>query len=218
MCYNFDTSINVWLATFILSMLILTKCSSNSMWIILFILTYSQIQILEAIIWRNMNDTQLPTKILAYMLLLQPLLNSFFGWSITHNNILLFMTIVYVYIILEYYYYYHNNKYQSIKDKNGHLEWIMTNDRNESTHVLNGYKWIYLCGIIIPFFFMQGGEKYLPIIFAIITYLYSYLNIHSQTTGASAWCYRATYLIIFVSIYEFVKQANLFDNKMFIKI
>jgi len=174
-------------------------------------LTYSQIQILEAIIWKNMNDTQLPTKILAYMLLLQPLVNSFCGWSVTNNNILLFMTVMYIYVILEYYYHYHNNKYKSIEGTDGHLEWIMFNDTQKPTHILNGYKLIYLCGLIIPFFFMHGSEKYLPIMFAVITYLYSYINIHNQNVGDSVWCYRGVYLIIFVFFYEFMKYTKI-DN------
>jgi len=84
MCYSFESSIRAWIISFILCTYMLANPQKYNNWIPLMILTFTQIQIMEAIIWtsidKNQEANKKTTKILFFMLWLQPLLNSLIGY------------------------------------------------------------------------------------------------------------------------------------------
>ena len=126
MCYDYKSSIIGWLIGSGSSLYMLSNPQSYDNWIPLFILTYSQIQILEAFLWTNLNDKEANgyvTSLTPYFLLLQPLMNSYLGYKATNENILYYMTLTYTFLILYYALSTKNSTYQSTIGKDGTLVW-----------------------------------------------------------------------------------------------
>lgn len=202
MCYNFETSISSWLMTFIISIATLLNCDNNCKWIIIFVLVYSQVQIMEAIIWRNVKNSHAPTKLLVHLLLLQPIINSLCGWYMVGSKVLLLISIVCVYALFDYYYRHIDHKYECIVGDNKHLVWTMKDAKGEKQPILGKYYvTIYILGLFIPFLFMKSNLKYIPLAFGIISYIYSYTNTQGDEY-MSLWCYTATYLVVIMFIYS----------------
>ena len=213
MCYSLKSSIKSWIVSFILCLIILCNqnISNSFTWIALFILTFTQIQIMESIIWGNLdkgkdveqnstNDNQFITYMILFMLLLQPIVNSGLAYKYStspNSSILLVMFMVFIGIIIYEFFTSLNDKFETTIGENGHLVW----NRYKNTEI-NKYKKIsffgeahkgkiisilYLLGLFVPFLFMDGAIKVIPLLFGSATFLYSYKNYKDEFS--SMWCF-----------------------------
>lgn len=204
MCYNFETSIYSWfIALFMSLLLVLRNNSMENVWIMAFILTYTQVQILEAIIWTDINKTDDGskkrvadiTKLILLAILAQPLINSLFGYFATGNSLLFYMTILYIIIWLYMFNTIKSYEFNSRIGPNGHLIWEKT--KNGKTSSLFGDEFyyigiIYLIGLFLPQLFMENKLKgYLFTGFGIISAIYSQIK-YPQEMG-SMWCFIAVF-------------------------
>jgi len=198
MCYSFESSIKAWIISFILCTYMLANPQKYNNWIPLIILTFTQIQIMEAIIWTSMDKNQeaniKTTKILFFMLWLQPLLNSFIGYTNTNDNILLYATFFYTLILLYLYQTSKNDSFMSTVGPNGHLVWNRFDENNKKIDFFKNKLFIplYLMGLLVPFFYIEGNVKYIPISIGIGTFLYNLYKY--QDEFSSMWCHSAVLL------------------------
>ena len=213
MCYSFESSIKAWIITFILCTYMLANPDKYNNWIPLIILTFTQIQIMEAIIWTSMDKNQevnkKTTKILFFMLWLQPLLNSLIGYKNTHNNILLYATFFYTLILVYLHQTSINDKFISTIGPNGHLVWNRFDQNNNKIEFFKNKLLIplYLSGLLFPFFYIKGNIKYIPISVGIGTFIYNLYKYESEFS--SMWCYTATLLSSATILYtEITNQLN----------
>jgi hypothetical protein len=233
MCFNFKTSITAWFITFILCAYMLMEPKDYGFWIPLFILTFTQIQILEAIIWSDLKSSLInsfdpiahssfsplldlntdinnqATKIILVMLLVQPLFNSLLGYVTTKNRTLMYYTIIFSAVLLYQVIILKDDKFFSTIGVNGHLVWRRYHNGIELSQFLgsNLMNFLYVFGLIIPFLYMRNKLKYIIISIIVFTCFATYYNYNSEFS--SMWCFYAmvTSLITIVFV-ELKKLIN----------
>ena len=199
MCFSFESSINSWFYA-VISIIILLFLSQSklSIWISMFTLTFTQIQLIEAMIWKNIND-ELNNKLVKYISVLlwfQPLIQSLFSYLYSKNSFMLYLFFIYLIIILK--------ELKStdiftltISDK-GHLVWNRY-ENNKKIHILsnnNLYLLLYLTGMILPLTVIESNiARYLLIGYGTGSLIYSILNYTKDEMG-SLWCYHAVNYIL----------------------
>jgi hypothetical protein len=177
----------------------LVNPESYGIWLPIFILTFTQIQIMEAIIWtsidsNNLDINQKTTRLLSFMLWLQPLMSILLAYNDSNESILLYGAAMYIMVIVFHYYRSRTDKFVSIVGENGHLEWNRF-DKNgdEYTFVLGG-EWaivLYMIGIVVPFLYMKGRMKYISLVFFGGTFLLSLLKFKKEF--GSMWCFYSVF-------------------------
>ena len=205
MCYNFKASITAWIIALISCLYMLSYPEIYGTWIPLFILTFSQIQILEAIIWSNGNKNTETTRILMFFLLLQPLINSFLGYRNTNNKFLLYSSFFYGAIIIYHLITSRNDEFITLKGSTGNLIW--NRFRNGKQVHLFGNEFIgmaYLVGLCFPFFFMEGNIKYVPLFTGIITFIIS--MIRNPCKIHSTCCHSVIMMSVIMILYPHIKN------------
>jgi len=205
MCHSFGASIGAWILAFILSIFMLINSNVYGNWIPLFILTFSQIQILEAIIWSNGDQNSMATRLIVYFLLLQPLVNSLLGYVNTKQKILLYSTFVYLFLLGYHHITSKNDQFDSTIGPSGSLVWNRYHD-GKKVNFFNSdiISVVYLIGLFLPFLFMVGNEKYIPIIVGLVTFIWN-LKYNPQEFG-SKWCYAAVSMAVIMLIYPLIKN------------
>lgn len=202
MCYSFKSSITAWLFSLISCIYMLSSSNYNN-WIPLFILTFTQIQIMEAVIWTSMGKNNevnsQATKLILFLLFLQPLLNSYIGYKNTNNDILLYLCIFYILIIIYYYFSTKNDKFLSTVGPNHHLVWNRSNNDGKTKQFFgNGiFALIYLVGMFLPFLFYKGKMGIITIIFGLVTFILTAINYKDEFS--SMWCYSSV-LLSFIAL------------------
>lgn len=192
MCYSFESSIGAWFISFIFCSYMLANPDKYDNWIPLFVLTFTQIQIIEALLWTNINNKSVNsavTAMLPMMLLLQPLMNSYLAYTHTKNQMFIYAMVLYGIAILYTYQAARNDTFNTTVGPNGHLVWNRYDENNNSVDIFDSkiIAVIYLLGLIVPFFFMEAPIKYLPISVAILTFSMSALFYKEEFS--SWWCY-----------------------------
>lgn len=206
MCYSFESSISSWVITFILCVIMLVNPQTYSNWLPLFILTFTQIQIMEAILWSNMDSenkqiNQSTTKLLSFMLWLQPLMNTFIAYKNTKEDLLFYGIYFYVLIIIFHYLSSRNDTFITDVGTNGHLQWNRRDEKGNDYSFVLGNKYmcfLYLAGVFLPFIFMQSDMKYLALTFFSGTFLLSALKYKKEF--GSMWCYYSIFASIMVML------------------
>lgn len=194
MCHSVTSNYYSWLESFISSIILLmlsvSENDKNDLWISLFILTFTQIQVIESIIWAYIESGNIKkaiemTKYIVPLLWLQPVVNCAVGYVVTKNKILLKMSFMYMMLLIyDSYYAFTTDTFSIEIGKHGHLVW----KRNGKIDILNNKFMgsIYL-GWIIPFFFMENQLLRINIIaFSVISGLYFHLKYGEESN--SMWC------------------------------
>jgi hypothetical protein len=211
MCYSTESSYNNWLLTLIGCIIVLLNYNDYlSKWIAIFTLTFSQIQVFEAIAWKNIennkDDIKFNSKLL-YLLYAQPLVNTLFAYNLSHNKFLLYLLFAICSAIL--YIHIYKVPINIIKGENHHLVWLYNNDPIDPESIIDNKKImidsigliIYLLGLFIPIFFVNNNKiKYYLLFYFLFTYLYSYINYNKTRELSSYWCFIGTGLIYFYII------------------
>ena len=205
MCYSFHSSLIGWLVGTGASIYMLSQPDIYNNWISLFILTYSQIQIFEAILWSSLEKKDInsyTTSIIPYLLLVQPLINSYMGYQITNEKILYYMSLFYIFLILYYAFITRNSTYETIISKNGTLDWNRYEGEQKVQFLGNAFVGVvYLLGLFIPLFFIPNVTmRYIAITYAFVTFFYMLYIYRSELS--SRWCYAVIWLSILALIFN----------------
>ena len=208
MCISYEASISAWFIAFLASVYMLANNSVYDIWLPLFILVFTQIQIVEAIIWVSMstndNINSSSTKILSFLLWLQPFINSYIAFTQTGNSFLLAMTIFYGFMLIYHYFSSSQDKFISTVGPNGHLVWNRySEDGEQVTHVLgSGFMtFIYLFGLFVPFLFMENVlMRNITIFIGLLTFTITIINYQSEFS--SMWCFTAVVLVLVALVFN----------------
>lgn len=211
MCFSFESSIKSWFLALAgcLFLLAFSKNKNLSIWISAFTLTFTQIQVLEAIIWKTLEanknaDVSNIARYIPVLLWCQPFIQSIFGYIYTKNIFLLYLSFVYLFMIFM-----ELNSSDTIKiqiSKSGHLVWKRYRDGKPiyllGDNMIVGL--IYLFGLLAPLFFIDN-EHFITKIgligFGVMSLLYSFT--YGPDEFSSMWCYIAVNYILVAIIAEF---------------
>ena len=211
MCFNFESSITAWFLAFFASLFMLSNGNYYDAWLPLFILVFTQIQIIEAIIWTSMSgNTKInsdATRMVSFLLWLQPFLSSFIGWTQTGNKFLLGMTCFFGFVLIYHWFSSKEDSFISTVGPNGHLIWHRYGvDNKEKDHVLGDsfMTFIYMFGLFVPFLFMPNPIiRYGTLAIGLLTFGYSMFNYSTTKEFSSMWCFTAVSLAAFALIFDF---------------
>jgi len=191
MCYNAEISLNTFIygTIALIIILVINKVPISE---ILIVYTISLIQLMEYFAWTNINNKEILEDISKFglsiifiqvFLIIQSNLKDIKRQIII---LLLFITSIYIYYNTKI-----NNKFRMEKGENGHLIWWWL----DIVYPLNIL--LILLFYIYPYY---DNEKYIELIFAIISVGISlYYNLRYKTWG-SMWCYIGNILWIVLII------------------
>ena len=186
MCYNFETSISTFIFALISSIYLWNRNKTDDRWICIFGLTFSSMQLIEALLHKNLKNRNLNTilSLVGFIVIfLEPLANNASG-ILYSNDKSFFINSTLIYLI--YMLYIFTFKYPETKDlqttKEHNLQWNWLNK-------LNNYDWIvYLFFLSIPCLFYKHEYKSMFCFFTgLAAFLYAYFYSGFRQTG-SLWC------------------------------
>jgi hypothetical protein len=217
MCFNKETSFFTWIVAFTIGVVLLIK---GSFWKGLFLLTFSVIQLLEAIVWLSIEngDNSLnsnTTKIILLALWLQPIVNVLcairfgmcsaqtpLGESLRCAAKQLFIYLLGALILTFVYSLYRvfsDEKFKTHIGPTGHLIWTNNNNLFSSNPVTsNILGTLYIIGLCVPLIFMQ--HAFGPLLVMGVTVLWSFFNYWKTKEFSSMWCFSAASLSIVYSL------------------
>jgi len=196
MCYSFDASLHAWLVSFVCSIYMLAHPALYGFWIPIFILTFTQIQVAESIIWAGPDRNAYMTRMIGYLLWLQPLVSSYIGYLDTRSVTLFYMAIFFGIMMIFYHFSSGSDTFESIPGATGSLRWDRFDSDGKLIPLLGnrGFELAYLTGMIMPFMYMESNAKYVPCIVGIPTLLWN--RYFSPEEFGSKWCYSAVSMSI----------------------
>ena len=209
MCYSYQSSLSGWLIAFVLSIYMLANGNIYNKWVPIMILTITQIQIMEAIIWATdsyvINSNA--TKLISYLLLLQPLVNSYMGYKYTDNKLLLLLFVLVLIVFLYNAISSRYDKFYSTIGANNHLNWNRIDySTGEKKNIIGNFliQIIYVLGAIVPIFFLDKKNRAVLLIFISISLFYSYYYYNKTSEFGTIWCYLAVYASVISLIVPYI--------------
>ena len=194
MCWNADVSMKSFIIG--LTAIIAGALAGISTPLLLFYSTIVCMQLVEYIVWTNINDKNVifNVSIAAVLLLwLQPIFA-----MLTMNNYKMISIIAYCIIGLLYTLYdRHTLNLQMYPGNDGHLVW----------NWLEGNRglWIYFIFLLIPVFFMVSKEMIALILLTLFASLYGY---YTTNTWGSMWCWLVNGLVVLACIKGILKKMT----------
>jgi hypothetical protein len=189
---------HTWLQSFIGSVILLLNsvqtCNKNDIWLALVLLTVTQIQVIESIIWayyesKNYAKANEMVKYIVPLLWLQPLVSFIAGYVVTKNKMLLNLSYLYmVLMIYDTYHAFNGDVFSTELGKNNHLVW----KRNGKEQIIfnDTFGILYFVGLFIPFLFMEDKNMRI-IIITLIALTYIILKYKYDDELNSVWCQSA---------------------------
>jgi hypothetical protein len=195
MCWNKDVSLNTFLFSSFVFLLILYNNKYSiykikefeNIWFCLFIISVFSIQLVEYFLWIYLNNKYY-NYILTFIIFL---LLAFFQpisaiMLIPYKRIKYITLGTYLLLLFVLIFINRNDKIKSIKSKNGHLNWMFT---------IYNYKLIFYCLFI--FFSLFLYKYYVGLFFSISLLLICLYNYYHDLSFSSMWCW----MINITSIY-----------------
>ena len=200
MCWNESVSLNTFLFSFFVLVLIIYNNSFtqykiqelNDIWIYLFLASFIFMQLIEFFIWKNINNkfyNNIFSICATLLLIIQPITSIMILKNTQLRNLLLVSYLLLMFLCSKYNFFTKN--IHSVVSKNGHLRW-------------NFFESLPIFFMIWFFFFLFSfiyEKKYFGIIFALITLLISFINYKKENTYASMWCWSVNLIMIYYAFY-----------------
>lgn len=216
MCYSFESNYHNWLFALFGSILFLISGHSNfniSLWIAIFTLIFSQVQVLESTIWKLLDnniqkDANKLMKYLIPLLWLQPLAQSYLGYNATKSMFLMYMTLLYLVILVyESNESFNKNTFSVNVGENDNLVWKRYKNGKEIGLLNNTlFGLLYMAGLFVPMFFIEDEIiKYSLLSFGSISLAYSYIS-SSRNEYTSKWCFVSVLYIYIAFITSKISQ------------
>jgi hypothetical protein len=213
MCWNEDVSLNTFLFSSFVLLLILynnlfTKYKIKefkNIFHYIFIASFIFIQLIEFFIWRNINNkfyNNIFSIIAQLLLIIQPIISIMLLSNIKLRNSLL---ILYLLIAIPFSIYNFSTKnIHSVVSERGHLIWKFFD-----TTLISWLVWLFF------FLFSIIYEKGLfGTLFALITLFITFLNYMNDNSVASMWCWSVNSIMIYYSVYLLIYLPFLEKSKI----
>ena len=213
MCYSTMSNYYSWLISLFgsIGLLILgiLKKDYNYFWLSGFALTFTQIQVIEIILWSNIENNNIKNaknmaKYIPLLLWLQPFINSLLGYIVTKNKYLLYSTLVFGLLLsIDSHNSFYNSDFDLKIGKNNHLVWI----RDNNNKILSNYLFasLYLIGLVMPFLFLENKSlKTMILVYYALSILFLNVKYESDEVN-SVWCFVSVtliYLLLFVGLFN----------------
>jgi hypothetical protein len=206
MCFNKETSFFTWIVAFTIGIVLVQK---GLYWKGLFLLTFSAIQLLEAIAWLSIEngDDKLnsnTTKIILLALWLQPIVNvlcaiRFGQFGVKYKQLFIYLLgALIVTFLYSLYRVFSGEQFKTHVGPTGHLIWTHPPNTNlfapnfSSLSTVLGT--LYIIGLCAPLFFMQ--DQLGPLFVMSGTVLWSFYNYWKTHEFSSMWCFSAATLSV----------------------
>lgn len=210
MCFSFESSFHSWLySLFLCFILLFYNNSIQNLWIVFFVITFTQIQIIESLIWLSKdydNEKSVLGKYIPFLLWLQPFIQTIGAYMVTKNNYLLILSGIYLYLALQSLN--TTDTYKIKISKSNHLIWKRySNDGKEYKSIFGeneNYQYLYIFGLFFGLLFIPNEiMKYALILFGIISILYIN-NKYTSEEFSSQWCNISINYILSANIINFI--------------
>jgi hypothetical protein len=160
----------------------------------LFYLSFISMQLVEYFAWKNMSDTEIPSKVGLFIIFLQiPLMINMYYRDKPYVNLLYAMYFTFTAFI----FFTTQVKYSMHKAPNGHLSWDW----------LNSFSKVHLVTFIL---FYVVLALYRPDVntslFLIVSIAFSWYTYYSSGTFGSMWCWFANILSLHWILQVFMKE------------
>ena len=190
MCYNAEVSLNTFIFGCVSALLLLIS-GYKTYHILIIILSFTSIQFLEYLTWKNINNKKINRYLSIFgliIIIIQILLINYFLPIKKYRNILL--TILIIGIILFIIFELKNVNFKMEKGENGHLIWYWLD-----LPII----WVYLgiLAYLIPTYFSNNINMFIYVYISVIISLYFY---YKYKTWGSMWCYLSNILWIYLII------------------
>jgi hypothetical protein len=200
MCYSLKVSLVSWFISLFACLFLFHRNHKYDRWIATFVIIFSQIQILESLLWMSYNRqtetfenpqrTQLVLFVMFYALWFQPTLNFFGAYLSTGNRYALIGTGFYLLVMSYLTTITKQNTWSVTVGPHGHLVWHRLNTEQESHPTFVGsqiFSYIYALGLFLPLIFIQDQVLLLTLgIYGLVTMVY--LRLKYPQEWSSLWC------------------------------
>ena len=213
MCFSKESSLITWIVAYCIGFVVLQKGTKDSTWKALFLLTFSLIQLLEAIAWYSIETDNKSlnsniTKIILLALWMQPIVNILcainlgntgsFNKIFKYYAIPLFLMLIYAL----YRIFFTNEQFETIVGPTGHLVWKsehgIPGKLNSGNIVFAIMPVLYFVGLTFPLYFMEKNAG--PLIIMITTVVWSLYNYYKTKEFSSMWCFSAAAMAVSYSL------------------
>lgn len=191
MCYNKDISLEVYLTTCALSLILYLTGDKYDKHIALFSIVFIHMQLIEYFMWSDQKCGKMnhyATELGYYLLLLQPFFALCLGiifqtFTISNKYVLICVLITMIPFFEKLL---TKPRKRCSKGKvNDHLNW----DMNSSIPTI----FIYMGFLFIPWLFLKNKQKGIAMfLFILLTLILSHFKTHKKTDFKSFWCFTAT--------------------------
>lgn len=192
MCFDRNSSLVAWSLAYSISWFLFLRNKNYDRWNAAFILCFTTIQLLEAGMWSNPSQSinELLTMLVLLVLVSQPLVQSYMGYTYTKSNVLMVMCLVFLGIMLWSLYRIATSskgQFSSAPGPRGHMVWT---DSKSPNNLLGNLPITiaYFTGLMLPVLFMKN-YKWVPLaIIGALTIGYS-LFMAGGREFSSYWCF-----------------------------
>ena len=200
MCWNEHVSINTFLTTIFVLLLIAYNNSTSqykikefdNKYLYIFTFVIVSMQFVEFVLWRNLKNTkvnELFSKIGLFALVLQPFASLMLIKNVSERkNMILFYgipaSIYFLYNLIFH-------KFRTLQDTNGHLIWDWTERSNITKYITSPF-WL--------FFFYYGllsSGLYFLSIASFILFIIMYYNYYTYGSSGSMWCWVVNIIMLY---------------------
>lgn len=202
MCWNKEVSLNTFLfSSFVLLLIMYNNKYTqykvkelDNIWVNIFFMSFILIQLIEFMIWRNIDDEKknaFYSKLANLLLLLQPVA-SLMILNDKHIRTILLSLYLFLAVPFSIFRFITKDIKSSISDL-GHLKWDFITKKGE------WYFFMYWLFFFLFSFFYNG--KYWGFSFGVITLLLIINNYNNDDSVGSMWCWVANSIMIYYAIY-----------------
>lgn len=221
MCYDKKSSLTAWGIAYFFATMLFFRNRGDDRWISTFIFCYAFVQLLEAGMWKSIEDNDpkandMYTRMVLIALWLQPivLIIGKYVWGrkspflkfLNSDYTNLFLNIIFIGCILFLVdslrrVFNPNLKFQALRGENGHLVWTEgfnpQKDKFENFWFINKkHPWlaqsVYAIGMFLPYLFMGNiGRTATLSSIVFFSLIYNYFKYYHTGEFSTMWCYHA---------------------------
>lgn len=201
MCWNKDVSINTFLFSIFILLLIIYNnkytqykiLEINNIFAYMFLLSFITMQLIEYFLWQNLNN-KFYNKILSFcaacLIFIQPIASIFVVKNISERNLLLS---IYLLFGLPFTLYKINNvNFSTSVAQNGHLKWDWIDHKNSSLG--------YLFYLFFLFYPLLREKLYFSTLIAFLLLLISFYTFFKDGTADSMWCWSVNLIMLYFAL------------------
>jgi hypothetical protein len=175
MCWSAEASLSTYLAAMTAAAITYGK---SDIWWLLF--TFSQVQLAELIMWKDMPHNQFGSLLASLSLTLQPVASIYLIKDVALRNKLWILYGIFIAVVALT----GNPAYRAVKGQNGHLKWLFSSDLKNPRELIHFLIW--LAFLFAPLIITKRTPELLFFIITLFSSLYFFVKYE---TWGTMWCW-----------------------------